>query len=70
MEYILNVSKIVPLTEDEKKIRESRSNRGYPLDSYPSSVGLDQNTKTIEVLTVVLTEEEYNRAKSSIINSK
>jgi len=70
MEYILNVRRIIKLTDEEKKSRDDKRTRNYDTFPYPGGVGMDYDVKTVEVLSVVLTEEEYNRAKSSIINSK
>lgn len=66
-EYILNVRRVVPLTEDEMKQRDR--NERNTLYSTPG-FGVDYNVKTTEVLSVVLTEEEYNRAKTAIIQAK
>lgn len=68
MEYILNVRRIVPLTDEEKEKRNR--DRNYRDPSYLGAFGQSPNTETIEVLSVVLSEEEYNRAKHSIIESK
>lgn len=67
MEYILRVQRIVPLTPEEKE--EGKKYRQYDA-AYPIAPGISADTKTFEVLSVVLTEEEYEAAKDAIINVK
>lgn len=70
MEYILNVRRIVPLTDDDKKSRDNKNGVSRYGDPYLGGVGMDYDTKTVDVLSVVLNEDEYNRAKSAIISIK
>ncbi len=70
MEYILTVSRIVPLTQEEKDNADRNQRKGMNYDSYPSGVGQSYDVRQIQVLNVTLTDVEYEAAKKAIIAAK
>jgi hypothetical protein len=65
MKYELIIRQLEEYTPEEQK--ETKRERNYPLETYPSNRFSDKNFHELRVLYVEVTEKEFEAIKKAVI---